>query len=39
MTKILIVSNAFYPEISPRSFRTTELAKELSRQGHKDTLD
>lgn len=32
--KILIVSNAFYPENSPRSFRTTELAKELVRQGH-----
>ena len=31
---ILIVSRAFYPEISPRSFRATELAKELSRQGH-----
>lgn len=32
--KILIVSRAFYPNNSPRSFRTTELAKELSRQGH-----
>ena len=32
--KILIVSNAFYPENSPRSFRTTELAKELVRQGN-----
>lgn len=36
--KILIVSNAFYPEISPRSFRTTELAKELVRQGNKVTV-
>ena len=36
--KILIVSNAFYPENSPRSFRTTELAKELVRQGNKVTL-
>ncbi|MEQ8414408.1 MAG: glycosyltransferase [Imperialibacter sp.] len=32
--KILIVSNGFYPEISPRSFRATELAKEFARQGH-----
>nr|WP_321409445.1 hypothetical protein [uncultured Carboxylicivirga sp.] len=32
--RILLVSSAFYPEISPRSFRATELAKELSRQGH-----
>lgn len=32
--KILIVSRSFYPQISPRSFRTTELAKELARQGH-----
>lgn len=32
--KILIVSATFYPENSPRSFRTTELAKEIARQGH-----
>lgn len=32
--KILLVSNGFYPEISPRSFRATELAKEFNRQGH-----
>ncbi len=32
--KILLVSEAFYPELSPRSFRATELAKEFSRQGH-----
>lgn len=32
--KILIVAGSFYPEISPRSFRTTELAKELARQGN-----
>lgn len=31
--KILIVSASFYPENSPRSFRTTELAKEFARQG------
>jgi glycosyltransferase involved in cell wall biosynthesis len=36
--KILIVSSAFYPEISPRSFRATELAKELARQGHRVTV-
>ncbi len=36
--KILIVSNAFYPQNSPRSFRTTELVKELARQGHLITL-
>jgi hypothetical protein len=36
--KILIVSSAFYPENSPRSFRTTELVKEFSRQGHEVTL-
>lgn len=35
---ILLVSNAFYPEISPRSFRATELAKEFYRQGHKVTV-
>ncbi|MEG1555006.1 MAG: hypothetical protein RR363_08320, partial [Rikenellaceae bacterium] len=35
---ILIISGAFQPEISPRSFRTTELTKELCRQGHKITL-
>jgi hypothetical protein len=32
--KILIISRAFYPMNSPRSFRTTELAKELARLGH-----
>lgn len=32
--RILLVSNAFHPENSPRSFRATELAKELVRQGH-----
>ena len=32
--RILLESNGFYPEISPRSYRATELAKELSRQGH-----
>lgn len=36
--KVLIVSASFFPENSPRSFRTTELAKELSRQGHQVTI-
>jgi len=36
--KILIVSAVFYPSISPRSMRTTELAKEFARQGHEVTL-
>lgn len=36
--KVLVVSTAFYPENSPRSFRTTELVKELCRQGHYVTL-
>lgn len=35
---ILLVSGAFYPKNSPRSFRTTELAKEFSRQGHEVTV-
>lgn len=40
MTKknILIVSRSFYPMKSPRSYRTTELVKEFSRQGHAVTL-
>ena len=32
--RILIISGSFYPRNSPRSFRTTELAKEFARQGH-----
>jgi len=38
MKSILIVSRSFYPMNSPRSFRTTELAKELARQGHQVTV-
>lgn len=38
MKRILIVSASFYPFWSPRSYRTTELAKELSRQGHSVTV-
>jgi len=36
--KILLVSQGFYPENSPRSFRATELAKELARKGHEVTV-
>jgi len=36
--RILIVSNSFFPVNSPRSFRTTELAKEFSIQGHQVTV-
>lgn len=38
MKRIFIVSSSFYPVISPRSFRATELAKELARQGHQVTV-
>lgn len=38
MKKILIVSNFFYPEITPRAMRTTELAKEFARRGYSVTL-
>jgi hypothetical protein len=36
--KILVISRSFYPDNSPRSFRTTELVKEFVRQGHEVTL-
>ena len=36
--KILIIGNSFFPENSPRAFRTTELVKEFTRQGHKVTV-
>lgn len=36
--KILIVSAAFYPDNSPRSFRTTELAKELAKRDYDVTV-
>ncbi len=36
--KILLVCYDFYPEISPRSFRAFELAKEFSRLGHDVTV-
>lgn len=34
----VIVSQRIFPAQSPRSFRATELAKELARQGHRVTL-
>lgn len=36
--KILIVSRFFYPENTPRAFRTTELAKYLHHLGHEVVL-
>ena len=36
--RYLIVSQAFYPGNSPRANRTTELAKELGRQGQQVTV-
>ena len=36
--KILVVSAYFYPDITPRSFRTTELVKEFVREGHDVTV-
>lgn len=36
--KILIISKMFFPELSPRAFRTTELAKELARIGFDVTV-
>ena len=36
--KILILSKCFFPELSPRAFRTTELAKALAAQGHEITV-
>ena len=38
MKKILIISKFFYPANTPRSFRTTELAIELAKQGHDVTV-
>ena len=38
MKEILIVSYHFYPDINSRSFRATELAKELINMGHNVTV-
>lgn len=36
--KILIISRTIFPILSPRAFRTTELAKELALKGHNVTV-
>lgn len=36
--RILLISRSFYPVNSPRSLRTTALAKEFARQGHNVTV-
>ena len=36
--KILIISGSFYPDNSPRAFRTTELAKRFCKLGHDVTV-
>lgn len=36
--RILIICGSFYPIQAPRSFRSTELAKEFARQGHEVTV-
>lgn len=36
--KILIISGYFFPTITPRAFRTTELVKELARRNHDVTV-
>lgn len=35
---IIIITKNIHPQLSPRAFRSTELAKELARQGHNVTL-
>ncbi len=35
---IIIISRTLFPSQAPRSFRTTELAKEFSRKGHNVTV-
>ena len=35
---ILIIAGGIYPQISPRSYRTTELAKGLAKLGHNVTV-
>lgn len=35
---LLVVSDWYYPEISPRAFRVAELVKEFARRGHRVTL-
>jgi hypothetical protein len=38
MKKILIISKVFFPNISPRANRTTQLALEFKKQGHDVTV-
>ena len=38
MKKILIITKGFFPILSPRSLRATELAIEFSKQGHEVTV-
>ena len=38
MKKILIVTEFFYPDITPRAFRSFELAKEFSRRNYEVTI-
>lgn len=35
---IIIICNSFWPDINPRSFRATELVKELSSKSHSVTV-
>ncbi|WP_341221451.1 hypothetical protein [Polaribacter atrinae] len=36
--KIVVISKYLFPQLTPRAFRTTELAEELARQGHDVTI-
>lgn len=36
--EILVISKFFYPQNTPRAFRTVELVKEFARRGHHVTL-
>lgn len=36
--RYVIIASGFFPRMGPRGLRTTELAKELSRQGHDVTV-
>lgn len=36
--KIIIVCKSFYPVITPRAFRASELSKELAKNGHEVTV-
>jgi len=38
MKKILLISKVFFPNISPRANRTTQLALEFTRLGHDVTV-